>query len=146
MNGIILLVVVCTLYYIVYRYFPERLSEKIHMYFGGGVVIYIVLYYAMVFETNFTHKMFQNIYDSTQQPLYTFNAKGSNANLYYQQNPNADLKERLLTIQGSRCAQCQNYLVGPNDAMMSYRVPLHSGGSNDISNLVVVCSGCHTFR
>jgi hypothetical protein len=146
MNGILLLIVICTLYYVVYKYYPDKLSDKTHTYFGIFVIGYAILYYFFVFETGFTHKVFHNIYESSQQPLYTFNAQGSNAALYHQQNPNADIKEQLLMRQGSRCAQCQNYLIGPQDALLSYHVPLQAGGHNDPSNLVAICSGCHMFK
>ena len=146
MNGVLLLLVICTLYYIVYKYYPDKLSEKTHTYFGIGVAIYGLIYYFFVFESNFTHKVFRNIYESSQQPLYTFNAQNSNAALYYQQNPNADIKETLMVRQGSRCAQCQNHMMGPQDALLSYHTPLQAGGSNDPSNLVALCPGCHMFK
>ena len=89
--------------------------------------------------------MFKNIYDSSQQPLYSFNAQQSNADLYYKQNPNADIKERLLMMQGSRCHKCQNYIVNVQEGLLTYKIPLQMGGPNDPSNLSVVCPGCHMF-
>jgi len=149
MNGILLILVICTLYYVVYKYFPDKLSETTHKYFAGFVIVYATLYYFLVFETNFTHKVFHNIYESGQQPIYTSKdtyANGNaNASLHHQQNPNADIKEQLLMRQSSRCAQCQNHLI-INDTMLSYQVPLQAGGPNDPSNLVALCPSCHMFK
>jgi len=145
MNALLTLLIICTVYYIGYRYWPDRYEQKYHIYFGIFVSIYIVLYYFLVFEGDFSRKMLTNIHESTQQPLYTFNAQQSNADLYYKQNPNADIKERLLMIQGSRCQKCQNYIVNVQEGLLTYKIPLQSGGSNDPSNLSVICPGCHMF-
>ena len=145
MNALLTLLIICTVYYIGYRYWPDRYEQKYHIYFGIFVSIYLVLYYFLVFETDFSRKMLRNIHESTQQPLYTFNAQQSNADLYYTQNPNADIKERLLMMQGSRCQKCHNYIVNVQEGLLSYKIPLQSGGSNDPSNLSVICPGCHMF-
>ena len=145
MSAIVTLLVICCVYYIGFRYFPDRYTRKIHIYFGIFVAVYIVLYYFLVFQKSFSQKMLRNIYDSSQQPLYTFNAQRSNADLYYQQNPNADIKERLFMMQGSRCHKCQNYIVNVQEGLLSYKIPLRHGGHNDPSNLSVICAGCHMF-
>ena len=58
------------------------------------------------YENEFMYKMFRNIYDTSRQPLYTFNAKDSNAELYNSLNPNQYIKPMLAQKQGQRCAQC----------------------------------------
>lgn len=145
MNALITLLILCCVYYIGFRYFPERFTQQYHLYFGIFVSIYLVIYYFLVFQTDFSHKLLRNIYDSSQQPLYTFNAQKSNADLYYRQNPNADIKATLLMKQGSRCQKCQNYLVNVQEGLLTYKIPLQHGGPNDPSNISVICPTCHMF-
>lgn len=145
MNALFTLFLICTIYYIGFRYCPDRYEQKYHIYFGIFVSVYLIFYYFLVFETDFSRKMLINIYESTQQPLYTFNSQISNSDLYYKQNPNADIKERLLMMQGSRCQKCHNYIVNVQDGLLTYKIPLQMGGHNDTSNLSVICPECHMF-
>ena len=112
MNSIIFLIVICSIYYYIYRSHNEYLESKYHYYFGGFVSLYLIVLYLYYFEYQFFYKVLKNIYDTSRQPLYSFNAKDSNAELYNSLNPNQDIKPMLAQKQGQRCAQCQNYIMG----------------------------------
>ena len=144
MNSLIFLSVICTIYYCVYRWYPEYLEEKYHYYFGGFVSIYLLIIYMFTYENEFMYKIFKNVYDTSRQPLYSFNAHHSNAELYKSLNPNADIKSLLAQKQNSRCAQCHNIIMNKDlhYYKLTYLVPLQQGGPNDVSNLGIVCPNC----
>ena len=147
MNSIIFLVVVCIIYYCINHYFPDKIEEKYHYYFGGFVIVYCIILYFLIFESEFMFKIFKNIYETSNQPLYSFNASQSNADLFYQQNPNHNIKDNLAIQQGYRCASCNNLMVKQdvNNYLLKYKIPLQQGGPNDISNLGLVCPTCFSF-
>ncbi len=144
MNSLILLTVICTIYYCIYKWYPDYLEERYHYYLVAFVSIYLFIVYMFSYENEFMYKMFKNIYDSSRQPLYSFNAQDSNAQLYDALNPNQNIKSILAQKQYSRCAQCHNYIMG-NDIpyyKLKYLVPLQNGGKNEITNLGLVCPNC----
>ena len=144
MNSLIFLSVICTIYYCIYRWYPEYLEEKYHYYFGGFVTIYLLIIYMFTYENEFMYKIFKNVYDTSRQPLYSFNAHHSNAELYKSLNPNEDIKSLLAQKQNSRCAQCHNIIMNKDlhYYKLKYLVPLQQGGPNDVSNLGIVCPNC----
>ena len=148
MNSFIFLTVICTIYYCIYKYKPEYIEPKYNYYFGGFIAIYLFVIYMFTYENEFMYKMFKNIYDTSRQPLYTFNAKDSNAELYNTLNntlnPNGDIKSMLCQKQGNRCAKCQNYIMNKDldYYKLKYLVPLQQGGQNNVNNLGVVCPTC----
>lgn len=144
MNSLILLTTICIIYYCIYKWYPHYLEERYHYYLVAFVSIYLFIVYMFSYENEFMYKMFKNIYDTSRQPLYSFNAQDSNAQLYETLNPNQDIKSMLAQKQHSRCAQCNNYIIG-NDIpyhKLKYLLPLQQGGKNDISNLGLVCPTC----
>lgn len=145
MKGLLCLGLIGGLYYAVWTYYPHKVETKHHIYMGIFGVVYVVLYYLLVFEPGFMHRVFQNIHDSSQQPLYTQNSQGSNAALYQSQHPHADIKETLLLRQGTRCVRCQNYILGERDRNLTYLTPLQHGGRHEILNLGVQCGSCAMF-
>jgi hypothetical protein len=144
MNSLIFLVVVLCVYYALYKYKPEYIEERYHYYLGGSVAVYLFIIYMFNFQTEFMYKLFKNIYDTSRQPLYNFNAQDSNAQLYNSLNPNADIKSMLCQKQGNRCARCQNYIMMQDldYYKLKYLVPLDRGGQNNVNNLGVVCPNC----
>ena len=62
--------------------------------------------------------------------------------LFYQENPNYNIKHFLSMNQGNRCYKCQNYLVNNEETKLSYKIPLQYGGHNNKNNLVVICPTC----
>lgn len=144
MNSLIFLSVICTVYYCIYKWYPEYLEEKYHYYFGGFVTIYLLIIYMFTYENEFLYKIFKNVYDTSRQPLYSFNAHHSNAELYKSLNPNENIKSVLSQKQNSRCAQCHNIIMNKDIQYykLKYLVPLQQGGQNDVSNLGIVCPNC----
>ena len=148
MNSLLCLILLSTGYYILYQYFPERFEEKYHYYFGGFVIIYIFILYLFTFENEFMYKLFKNVYDTSRQPLYTFNAQQSNSELYHTLNPNQNIKQTLAQQQMYRCYNCQNHMV-QNDIeyyKMQYQTPLQNGGQNIPENLKLICPSCYSFQ
>lgn len=144
MNSLIFLSVVLCIYYIIYKYKPEYIEERYNYYLGGFVVVYLFIIYMFNYQTEFTYKLFKNIYDTSRQPLYSFNAQDSNAQLYNSLNPNSDIKGVLCQRQGNRCARCQNYIMMQDLEYykLKYLVPLENGGENNVNNLGIVCPNC----
>ena len=143
MNSLITLFIICLIYYIIYRYHPEKI-QNYHKYFFIFIGIYLLLIYLFSHEKQFMYNLFKNINDTTNQPLYSFNASQSNADFYYQQNPNHNIKNVLAQQQGQRCLQCNNFLL-QDDKLLKYKIPLQHGGQNNISNLILVCPTCFNF-
>ena len=144
MNSLIFLAVLCIIYYCIYKWYPDYLQEKYHYYFGGFITVYLFVIYMFTYENEFMYKVFKNVYDTSRQPLYSFNAHNSNSQLYNELNMNTDIRSLLSQKQNSRCAQCQNVIMN-NDIIhykLKYLVPLQRGGKNDINNLGLVCPNC----
>ena len=140
MLSVLLLIGICVGYYYLNLYYPRE--EKEHIYFGIFVTISVILLYLFNFEEGLIYKVFKNIYDIQQKPLYdlSFFKDKHNEERDYQFNG------MLLQNQGSRCAKCSNFIL-PKDikyATLNYKIPLNQGGSNDHNNLMVVCPNCIT--
>ena len=147
MNAIIFLIVICCGYYIFNKYFEEHVEERYHYYFGGFVGVYCVLLYLYYFEYPFVYKLLKNVYDTSNEPLYNFNAQVSNAELFQAQHPNFNIKETLLQKQGGRCYACSNFIMSSdvNNTKLKYKTPLQNGGQNNMENLGLVCPNCFEF-
>lgn len=94
----------------------------------------------MNFQEVFMYKIFKEIYDIQQKPLYDlqdFAKKGDSTE---------EFNLALLQGQGSRCGKCMNFIL-PKDikyASLTYKIPLDQGGIHDPSNLMVICPQCNT--
>ena len=144
MNSIIFLIALLSIYYYVYQNYYDRFEEKYHYYFYGVIAVYLVILYVYHFEYEFFYKLLKNVYDTNQQPLYTFNSMNSNAELFESQYPNFNIKETLLQKQSGRCYSCSNFIM-KNDlglTKLKYKNPLPNGGQNNIENIGLVCSQC----
>ena len=120
MNSLIFLAVLCIIYYCIYRWYPDYLQEKYHYYFGGFIAVYLFVIYMFTYENEFMYKVFKNVYDTSRQPLYSFNAHNSNSQLYNELNMNTDIKSLLSQKQNSRCSQCQNVIM--NNDIIHYKL------------------------
>ena len=58
---------------------------------------------------------------------------------------NGDIKPMLVNRQANRCYKCSNLFMNPDEAMLSYKIPLQYGGKNEPHNLVAVCPTCSQF-
>jgi len=148
MNSIIFLIVVCCIYYLFNKYYEEYVQERYHYYFGAFVIVYCVLLYLFNFESQFTYKVLKNIHDTSKQPLYSFNSKESNAELFQSQYPNFNIKETLLTLQNGRCNACSNFIMKEDlhNCKLKYKTPLQNGGQNQVENIGIVCPQCFEFQ
>ena len=148
MNSILFLIIICSIYYLLNKYFEDSIETKYHYYFGGFVIIYIIILYLFNFEYEFIYKILKNIYDTKNQPLYSFDSKNSNAQLFESQYQNFNIKETLLNKQNGRCYACSNFIMN-NDlesTKLKYKNPLQNGGQNNIENIGLVCSQCNEFQ
>jgi hypothetical protein len=148
MNSIIFLVVILAIYYYVYQNYYDRVEEKYHYYFYGSIGVYLVILYIYHFEYEFFYRLLKNVYDTNQQPLYTFNSMNSNAELFESQHANFNIKETLLQKQSGRCYACSNFIMN-NDlhhTKLKYKNPLQNGGQNNVENIGLVCSQCFGFQ
>ena len=148
MNSFIFLLIILSIYYYIYQNYYDSLDEKYHHYFYVFIGIYLVILYLYYYEYEFFYRLLKNIYDTNNQPLYTFNSMNSNAELFESQYPNFNIKETLLTKQNGRCYACSNFIMNndlPN-TKLKYKNPLQNGGQNNIENIGLVCNGCYEFQ
>lgn len=148
MNSIIFLITILAIYYYVYQNYYDRFEEKYHYYFYGLLAVYLVILYIYHFEHEFFYRLLKNVYDTENQPLYTFNSMNSNAELFESQHPNFNIKETLLQKQSGRCYACSNFIL-TNDlhnTKLKYKKALQEGGQNNIENIGLVCSQCFGFQ
>ena len=148
MNSIIFLITILAIYYYIYQNYYDRFEEKYHYYFYGSVGVYLVILYIYHFEYEFFYRLLKNVYDTNQQPLYTFNSMNSNAELFESQHANFNIKETLLQKQSGRCYACSNFILA-NDlhhTKLKYKTALQNGGQNNVENIGLVCPQCFGFQ
>jgi hypothetical protein len=148
MNSIIFLSVILAIYYYIYNNYYDRFEEKYHYYYYGFVGVYVVILYIYHFEYEFFYRLLKNVYDTNQQPLYTFNSMNSNAELFESQHPNFNIKETLLQKQSGRCYACSNFILQDDlhHTKLKYKTSLQNGGQNHVENIGLVCSQCFGFQ
>jgi hypothetical protein len=138
MFSLFIVIFVCVGYYYINKMYPRDSTEQ--LYFGICMAIWVFMIYLMNFQEAFIYKLFKEIYAIQQKPLYDvsdFSTKEDTTNPFHLM---------LLQNQGSRCGQCNNFIL-PSDSKytsLNYKIPLHQGGSHDHSNLIVVCPNCNT--
>ena len=140
MLSLLLLICFCVGYFYLHKFRPR--SQKEMIYVSVFVGIYIVILYLANFQQELLHKLFKQIYDIQNKPLYDLSDFSK---------PDNSVKEfqlQMLQNQGSRCSLCQNFIL-PKDidyTSIQYKLPLHQGGSHSHDNLHVVCPNCHAFQ
>ena len=105
MKYIIILAIIITIYYQIYKRWPEKLTNQHHLYFGTFIAGYIIFYYLMTFQRPFVYNVVKNVKSADEQPLYDKNS------IVYQQNQMDGLKYNLAMRQGWRCLHCQNPIL-----------------------------------
>ena len=148
MNSIIFFITILAIYYYIYKNYYDRFEEKTHYYFYGCLGIYSLILYIYHFEYEFFYRLLKNVYDTNQQPLYTFNSMNSNAELFQSQHPNFNIKETLLQKQSGRCYACSNFILSKDlhHTKLKYKTSLQDGGQNNVENIGLVCSQCFVFQ
>lgn len=141
MNGITLLIIIVFIGYFYNNRYPQPTKYKV--YFGIGCAVFLTFLYFMNYQQPFVYKMAKNIKDIQSQPLHTSLPDFQNPTI----NAN-NVKYQLANRQGLRCKNCYNpiMLEDINSYKMSYLIPLDQGGSNDPTNLKLICPTCYNFR
>ena len=141
MNGITLLIIVLIGGYMYNKNY--QVDKKTKMYFGGGCILFFIFIYFMSYQKPFVYKMAKNIKDIQTQPLHTI-VPEYNIN----STSSANVKFKIADKQSLRCPNCRNHIVleDIDKYKLSYTVPLQYGGSNDPSNLKLLCPECYAFR
>jgi len=140
MNGITLLIIIVIIGYFYNQRYPQSTTYKV--YFGIGCVIFLAFIYFMNYQQPFVYKMAKNIKDIQTQQLHDsvpdFHTTINSHNVKYQ----------LANRQGLRCTNCKNpiMLEDIHSYKMSYIVPIDQGGTNDPTNLKLICPTCYQFR
>ena len=140
MNGITLLIIIVIIGYFYNNRYPQ--STKYKIYFGIGCTIFLTFLYFMNYQQPFVYKMAKNVKDIQSQPLHAsvpdFHTTINSHNVKYQ----------LANKQGLRCTNCRNpiMLEDIHAYKMSYIVPIDQGGTNDPTNLKLICPTCYQFR
>ena len=95
----------------------------------------------MSFHKPFVYRVFTNIKNADEQPLYDIES------LTYKDNQMNGLKYNLAMRQGWRCLHCQNPILQKDifSYGLHYIKPLQFGGSTDVSNMGIKCNICSSF-
>lgn len=135
MFSILLIIATCVGYYFLDRYYPRENKEKI--YFAVFIGCWILIVYLLNFQQSFMYKIFKQIHDIDNRPLYDLSDFKKNES-------QDDFKLMLLNNQNSRCGKCMNYILPDSIPYtgLSYKTPLYNGGEISHDNLMVVCSSC----
>jgi len=129
------------IYYQIYTRYPEYLTNQHHLYFGGFISGSLFLYYLMSFHKQFVYRVFTNIKNADEQPLYDTESNT------YKDNQMNGLKYNLAMRQGWRCLHCQNPILQKDISNygLHYIKPLQFGGNDNITNMGIKCNTCSTF-
>ena len=141
MKYIIILAIIITTYYQIYKRWSDNFTNQHHLYFTVLVSGYIGFYYLMTFQKPFVYNVMKSVKTIDEQPLYDKNS------IIFKQNQMDGLKYNLAMRQGWRCLHCQNPIL-QKDIMnhnLHYIKPLQFGGLNDISNMGIKCNVCSSF-
>lgn len=141
MKALLCLAFLIFIYYQIIKWTPFEISWNYHLYFYGFVTIYIVIYYFMSYQKPFVYKMFNNIQETNNKPLYDINSSS------YKDNQANGLKYNLAMRQGWRCMGCQNPILQKDifNHSIHYIQPLQFGGTNDVTNIGLKCQTCTNF-
>ena len=139
MKSLILLAVICFVYYQVYKKYQLEIPQKYNIYFGVFVGGYLLLYYLMVFQKPFIYKIFSSVHN-VDRPMYEIQTQS------YSNNQNV-LKNNLALRQGFRCIGCQNPILQQDvdKHQLQYFKSLDYGGQPTPDNLCLKCPSCSAF-
>ena len=137
-KSLIILVSIIGIYYYLFKKFPEKFTNKEHIYFGIFCIIYLIIFYLLNHQQMFVYKVVKNMKDAEEKPLYDIN------NNFYKENQMVGLKNNLAMRQGWRCLTCRNPILQKDiyTCKMNYIKPLQFGGENSVNNLGIKCNTC----
>jgi hypothetical protein len=142
MNSLILLAVICFVYYQVYKRYQLEMPEKYNIYFGVFVGCYLLLYYLMEFQKPFIYKIFSSVHN-VDRPMYDIQTQSYSNSM----NNQYVLKNNLALRQGFRCIGCQNPILQQDvdKHQLQYFKPLDYGGQPTMDNICLKCPSCSAF-
>ena len=140
-KSILFLITLIGIYYFLFRKFPEKFTNKGHIYFGLFCIIYMIIVYLLNHKKMFVYNVVKNMKEADEKPLYDIN------NSFYKENQMIGLKNNLAMRQGWRCITCKNPVLQKDiySCKINYIKPLQFGGINHINNLGIYCPSCSTF-
>lgn len=140
-KSLIFLGIIIGIYYYLFKKFPERFTNKEHIYFSIFCIVYLIIFYLMNHQKLFVYRVVKNMKDAEEKPLYDIN------NTFYKENQMVGLKNNLAMRQGWRCLTCNNPILQKDiySCKMNYIKPLQFGGINHINNIGMYCPSCSTF-
>ena len=140
-KSVIFLIIVIIIYYLLNNYFPERFTNRGHIYFIVICSIYTLIIYLMNYEKGFVYKILKNVKDIDERPLYNME------HIMYMNNGVDKLKNNIAIRQGWHCISCMNPILQKDiiNCRMEYIVPLKSGGRSEVNNIGLYCDDCSNF-
>ena len=141
MKYLLLVCVLIFVYYKLYQKYPDYFEKKYHFYFGGGVSVFLILYYLASYEQSFINDVLHNIKTVDNKPLYDLSV------MKKEDDKMLLLKTRMAQNQAWRCLGCKNIIVENdlNEYNINYKIPLKNGGKHHVHNTGLYCSVCNKF-
>jgi hypothetical protein len=103
---------------------------------AGGVAVLGYLYWqARASPEGFTESL------DAAKTLLTSSVTAGSGTTKEKRNVTGLMKKRVAASQGWKCGHCSALLDETYE--VDHRLALFNGGSNDMSNLVALCPGCH---
>lgn len=103
---------------------------------AGGVAVLGYLYWqARASPEGFTESL------DAAKTLLTSSAAAATGSTKEKRNVTGLMKKRVAASQSWKCGHCGSLLDETYE--VDHRLALFNGGSNDMSNLVALCPGCH---
>lgn len=137
MKNIILLSIIVFIYYKINQvYF---FSYNTSFYFYSFVCLCVILIYLLNYQRTFIFKMANNVQNANSIQLHELVPDYTNS------DKKNSIKYTLADKQLLRCKACLNPidLTYIDHYKLSYIVPLNMGGTNNTSNLCMICPNCY---
>ena len=135
MKAYIILLLIIVAYYQYHIRWPLQFYQHVYFFiFVGGVVM---IKYCMNYQQPLMYKMLNNIQNTNNIRLHELVPD-------FRSKPNS-IKYKLAEKQEFRCEGCKNNIdINYIDHYkLSYKIPINKGGSNDVTNLCLICPTCY---
>ena len=135
MKVYIILIILIVAYYQYHIRWPMQFYQHVYFFlFVGGV---LMIKYCMNYQRPLMYKMLNNVQNTNNIRLHELVPD-------FRNKPDS-IKYKLAEKQEFRCEGCKNnidinYI---NSYKLSYKIPLNHGGSNDVTNLCLICPNCY---
>lgn len=142
MKYFLLIGILIFIYYKFNKKYPDYLDKKYHFYFGGGVGVFLLLYYLSLYEKPFINDVLHNIKTVDNKPLYDLSV------IKKEDDKMLLLKTKMAQNQAWRCLSCKNIIVEKdlNEYSINYKIPLRNGGKHHVNNMGLYCPVCNKFN